>query len=68
MMNYVEQIFRDEIVISPYCGPQPVYQRGETTYPDRICEEQFRLLKNCGINVVFGHEDLMNTPTEDKAF
>ena len=68
MMNYVEQIFRDEIVISPYCGPQPVYRRGETTYPDRICEEQFRLLKNCGINVVFGHEDLMNTPTEDKAF
>ncbi len=67
-MNSVEKIFRDEIVISPYCGPQPAYARNGTTYLDRITEEQFRLLKNCGINVVFGHEDLMNTPTEYKAF
>ena len=67
-MNYVEQIFNDEIVISVYCGPQPAYERGGIIYPDRICEEQFRLLKSCGINVVYGHEDMMNSPTENKAF
>ena len=57
----VNKLLNNEIVISTYCGPQPAFEQDGISYPDRITEEQYRLLKNSGINVVFGHEDLMST-------
>lgn len=59
---------QDEILIMPYCAPQPEYTYKGEYFPSRITEEQFRLLKNCGINMVMGHEDMMNSPTEAEAF
>ncbi len=67
-MNRLDEIFQNEILISVYCGPQPACEVKGVQYPDRITEEQYRLLKACGINAIYGHEDLMNTPTENKAF
>lgn len=67
-MSYVDKILQDEIVIAPYCGPQPAYERNGVSYPNRITEEQYKLLKACGVNVVYGHEDLMNSPWEHQAF
>ena len=55
---------QDEILIMPYCAPQPEYTYKGEYFPSRITEEQFKLLKDCGINMVMGHEDMMNSPTE----
>ncbi|MBR1968700.1 MAG: hypothetical protein IKA11_04830 [Clostridia bacterium] len=64
----VNKLLNDEIVISTYCGPQPAFELDGISYPDRITEEQYRLLKNSGVNLVFGHEDLMSTENEHLAF
>ena len=67
-MSYVEKVLQEQIVIAPYCGPMTAYIKDGVSYPNRIVEEQYRLLKNCGVNVVYGHQERMNTPTEDQVF
>lgn len=59
---------RDKFVISVYCGPQPPIEVDGVKYPDRIKKEQYQLLKDMGVNMVYGQCDIMNTPTEEYAF
>ena len=67
-MTEIDRKLQDEIVLTVYCGPQPPYKKDGADFPDRITEEQYTLLKNCGMNLVFGHEDIMNKDTESYAF
>ncbi len=64
MRNYRQ----DEILIMPYCSPQPAYTYQGEIFPNRITLEQYELLKSCGMNMSMGHEDMMNSPTEHLAF
>ena len=64
----VNKKLQDEIVITTYCGPQPPCNVDGVDYPDRVTLEQYKLLKDNGLNMVFGHEDLMNSPCEHLAF
>lgn len=60
--------FNKEMAISTYCAPQvPITFDGED-YPDRVTEEQYRKLKDCGLNLAMGQSEVMNTPTEKFVF
>ena len=67
-MSYVDDILQNEIVIAPYCAPQPAVIKNGVSYPNRITQEQYMLLKACGINVVYGQGELMNSPEEKYVF
>lgn len=67
-MSYIDDIFENQIPIAVYCGPQPAFERDGVTYPDKIVEEQYQLLKECGVNTIFGHEDLFSTKNEHLAY
>ena len=58
----------DKFTISVYCGPQPPIEVDGIKYPDRIKIEQYQLLKDMGINTIYGQCDIMNTDTEEYAF
>lgn len=57
-----------KFVISVYCGPQPPIEIDGIKYPDRIIEQQFRFLKDIGVNTIYGQCDIMNSETEEYAF
>lgn len=54
------------IPIGAYCSPMP--PNDYYGKPNRITEEQYRIAKDCGIDIVYGHNDCMNTPNEKYAF
>ncbi len=58
----------NKFVISVYCGPQPPIKVNGVEYPDRVVREQYQLLKDLGVNTVYGQCDIMNTETEEYAF
>ncbi len=55
------------IPIGAYCPPQPPKDYGEG-YPNRITEEQYKIMKEAGIDIVYAHNEVMNSPTEEYAF
>lgn len=55
------------IPIGAYCPPQPPFAYGEG-YPNRITEEQYRIAKEAGIDILYAHNEVMNSPTEKYAF
>ena len=59
---------KNGFIISVYCGPQPPIEINGIKYPDRITEDQFLLLKDLGVTMVYGQCDIMNTETEEYAF
>ena len=61
-MSYIKDIFENQIIRSVFCSPEGPITKNGISYPDKINEEQYRLLKNCGINVVYGHEIFMDNP------
>ena len=61
-MSYIKDIFENQIIRSVFCSPEGPITKNGISYPDKINEEQYRLLKNCGINVVYGHEIFMDDP------
>lgn len=61
-MSRYDEIFQNEIVVSVFCPPEGGFTRNGVEYPDRINEEQFKLLKDCGVNVVYGHPIDSNRP------
>ena len=65
-MSYIDDIYQNEIVRSVFCSPEGPITVDGISYPDKINEEQFRLLKNCGINVVYGPEIFMDDPDSVK--
>ena len=67
-MSYIKEVMQNEILIAPYCGPMTAYIKDGVHYPNRIIQEQYQLLKDCGVNVVYGNQERMNTPTEDQVF
>ena len=54
--------------IGAFCSPQPPVTVGGKEYPNRITEEQYRLLKESGVNLVYAHNEVMGTATEKYAF
>lgn len=67
-MNREIKDINDEFIVSVYCGPQPPIEVKGVSYPDRVTEEQFKLLKDLGVNLSYGQCDIMNSPTEPYAF
>lgn len=61
-MSRFDEIFQNEIPITVFCSPEGPFTKNGVEYPDRINEEQYKLLKDCGINVVYGHEVFMDRP------
>ena len=59
---------KNKFVVSVYCGPQPPINVDGKQYPDRMVKEQFELLKDLGVNTVYGQCDIMNLETEVYAF
>lgn len=52
------------IPIGAYCPPMP--PSGE--YPNKITEEQYKAVKDAGIDILYAHGEVMNTKTEKYAF
>ena len=65
-MSYIKDIMDNEIVISVFCPPEGATTVNGIAYPDRINETQYQLLKDCGINIVYGHEVFMDRPESVK--
>lgn len=61
MKNFLK---KGVIPIGAYCAPMPPH--GE--YPSKITQEQYKAVKDAGIDVIYAHSDVMNTPTEEYAF
>lgn len=61
-MTYTDKILKDEIIISVFCSPEGAFSKDGVEYPNRINEEQYKLLKDCGINVIYSHEIFMDRP------
>ena len=58
----------NKFLISVYCGPQPPIEVDGIKYPNKIVKDQYQLLKDLGINTIYGQCDIMNTETEEYAF
>lgn len=58
----------NKFLISVYCGPQPPIEVNGVKYPDRIVKEQYQLLKDLGVNTIYGQCDIVNTETEEYVF
>lgn len=56
-----------EMPIGAYCSPQPATKRGGGK-ESRITLQQYKLLKECGVNVVYCHNEVFGTETEKDAF
>ena len=54
--------------IGAFCAPQPPKTVGGKEYPNKITEEQYRILAESGVNLVYAHDDVMGTETEKYAF
>ena len=52
------------IPIGAYCSPMP--PKGD--YPNKITEEQYKAVKDAGIDIIYAHSEVMNSPTEEYAF
>lgn len=50
--------------IGAYCPPMPP----AGNYPNRITEQQYKFAKEAGIDVLYSHSEIMNSPTEKYAF
>lgn len=61
MKNFLE---KGIIPIGAYCPPMP--PSGE--YPNKITEEQYKAVKDAGIDILYAHSEVMNTETEKYAF
>ena len=61
-MNYTDKTLNDEIIISVFCSPEGAFIKNGVEYPNRINEEQYKLLKDCGINVIYSHEIFVDRP------
>ena len=64
---YFEQLGEDVMPVGIYCSPHPPIEKNGISYPSKITDEQFAAIKECGINVVYGHDELFGTPTEEWA-
>ena len=54
--------------IGAFCAPQPPITKDGKEYPNKITEEQYRLLAESGVNLVYAHNEVMGTETENYAF
>lgn len=54
--------------IGAFCAPQPPITIDGKEYPNKITEEQYRLLAESGVNLVYAHNEVMGTKTEQYAF
>ena len=54
--------------IGAFCAPQPPITTDGKEYPNKITEEQYQLLAECGVNLVYAHNEVMGTETENYAF
>ncbi len=61
---YFKQLGRNVMPVGIYCSPHPPIEKNGFSYPSRITDEQFKAIKECGINVVYGHEELFGTENE----
>ena len=61
-MKFTDEMFQDKIIISVFCSPEGPVTFNGVDYPDRINEQQYQMLKDCGVNVVYGHEVFMDKP------
>ena len=64
---YFEQLGENVMPVGIYCSPHPPIEKNGISYPSKITDEQFAAIKECGINVVYGHDELFGTPTEEWA-
>lgn len=60
----LEFIKRGIIPIGAYCAPQ--CPRGELK--NRVTPEQYRIAKDCGVDIMYGHSEVVGTPTEEYVF
>lgn len=63
----IKQLGKKEIPIAIYCGPLCASEYKGNKYESQMTRDIFAKLKECGINVVYGHDDEFNTPTEEEA-
>ena len=64
MKNFLKQGI---IPVGAYCPPQPPLA-GENGHPNFITEEQYQAAKEAGIDIIYAHNEVMNSPTEEYAF
>lgn len=64
---FIKQLGKKVIPISVYCGPLCATEYKGIKYESQMSRDIFEKLKECGVNVVYGHDDEFNTPTEEEA-
>lgn len=55
------------IPVGAYCPPMPP-SNGENGHENFITEEQYKAVKQAGVDVIYAHSEVMNTETEKYAF
>ena len=67
-MGKIEAIFGDSMPIGAFCAPQPETEYEGVKYPNKINEEQYQLLKDLGVNIVYGHAEQIGNAHEKEVF
>lgn len=64
----MKEILKDGVMpIGAYCSPQPATSK-DGGYKSRITAEQYRRMADCGVNIVYFHNEIFGTETENDAF
>ena len=65
----MKQLYKKGIFpIGAYCSPQPPACVDGVEYPNKITHEQYQMLADLGVNLVYAHNEVFGTDTEKYAF
>ena len=65
----MKQLYKKGIFpIGAYCAPQPPVCVNGVEYPNKITLEQYQMLADLGVNLVYAHNEVFGTDTEKYAF
>ena len=65
----MKELYKKDIFpIGAYCSPQPPATVNGVEYPSRITLEQYQMLADLGVNLVYAHNEVFGTDTEKYAF
>ena len=54
-----------QIPIGAYCSPQPAFEKDGVQYPSMINVKTYKYLADLGINLVYGHNEILGRSKED---
>lgn len=67
-LYYIEGLGEDTIPVGAYCSPQPAVSVGGIDYPSKITYEHYKALAELGVNIVYGHAEVIGRSNEKAVF